>query len=179
MGLSVVHGIVKSHGGNIKVYSEPDKGATFNVYLPRIDNPSETADASAAVTSPTGTEHILLVDDEEAIVRMLERMLKHLGYRVTARTGSVEALAVFRSQPEKFDLVLTDIIMPTMSGIDLSEELLRIRGDIPIVLCTGFSETVSREKAMAVGVRDYIMKPFVPSRIAATIRRVLDKEREK
>ena len=110
--------------------------------------------------------------------RLLERMLMHLGYRVTARTGSVEALAVFRSQPENFDLVLTDIAMPNMSGLELSEELLRIRADIPIVLCTGFSETVSREKAIAVGIRDYIMKPFVSSRIAATIRRVLDKERE-
>ncbi len=110
--------------------------------------------------------------------RLLERMLMHLGYRVTSRTGSVEALAVFRSQPENFDLVLTDIAMPNMSGLELSEELLRIRADIPIVLCTGFSETVSREKAIAVGIRDYIMKPFVSSRIAATIRRVLDKERE-
>ena len=175
MGLSVVHGIVRGYGGDIRVYSEPDKGTTFNVYLPRIDNSPESPNLSATELSPTGKEHILLVDDEEIIARMLERMLERLGYRVTARTSSVEALAAFRSQPESFDLVLTDITMPNMSGIDLSEELLRIRGDIPVVLCTGFSETVSREKAMAVGVRDYIMKPFVSSQIAVTIRRVLDK----
>ena len=183
LGLAVVHGIVSGYDGDIRVYSEPEAGTTFKVYLPLIDNPVETTDISATEPSatepsPTGTEHILLVDDEVSIARMLERMLKRLGYRVTARTSSIEALAAFREQAQNFDIVLTDISMPNMSGLELSEELLRIRADIPIILCTGFSEVISREQAIARGISDYIMKPFISSQIAVTVRRALDKVRE-
>ena len=176
MGLSVVHGIISSYGGDIRVYSESGKGTTFHVYLPRIDKSPETLPPVSAGMVPKGTERILLVDDEEAIVRMFERMLERLGYQVTSRTSSVEALHAFRSQPDKFDLVITDLSMPNMNGTDLAKELLGIRPDIPIVLCTGFSEIISKEKAMVIGVREYIMKPVVPSQIAGTIRRVLDQE---
>lgn len=146
------------------------------IYLPRIDKSPEPPGNLTAESFPKGTEHILLVDDEETIARLLKRMLECLGYRVTVRTSSVEALQAFRSQPEKFDLVVTDLGMPNMSGTDLAGALLGIRPDIPIVLFTGFSETISKEKALAAGIREHIMKPVVPSQLAETIRRVLDQE---
>ena len=146
------------------------------IYLPRIDKSPEPPGNLTAESFPKGTEHILLVDDEETIARLLKRMLECLGYRVTVRTSSVEALQAFRSQPEKFDLVVTDLGMPNMSGTDLAGALLGIRPDIPIVLFTGFSETILKEKALAAGIREHIMKPVVPSQLAETIRRVLDQE---
>ncbi len=161
------------------MYSEPCKGATFHVYLPRIDKSPEPPGNLTAESFPKGTEHILLVDDEETIARLLKRMLKRLGlpgHGANQQCGSAAGLPQSTSQPEKFDLVVTDPGMPNMSGTDLAGALLGIRPDIPIVLCTGFSETISKEKALAVGIREHIMKPVVPSQLAETIRRVLDQE---
>jgi CheY-like chemotaxis protein len=121
-----------------------------------------------------GKERILLVDDEEQIVRMSQQMLERLGYHVTARTSSIETLEAFRAAPDKFDLVITDTTMPNMTGIELARKLMEIRSDIPIIICTGFSEKISSDKATAMGIRGYVMKPVVKSELAKKIREVLD-----
>ncbi|MBC8431778.1 MAG: PAS domain S-box protein [Desulfobacterales bacterium] len=175
LGLAVVHGIVKNYRGDIKVYSEPGKGTAFHVYLPVIKFQTETEETGAVEPVPKGTERILLVDDEEPIVRMEKQMLERLGYHVTERTSSVEALEAFRVNPNKFDLVITDMTMPNTTGVQLAQKLLEIRPDIPIILCTGFSTKVDKEKAAAFGIRGYVMKPVVMSELAKKIREVLEK----
>ena len=151
MGLSVVHGIVKHMNGEIRVYSEPGKGAEFQVYLPVVGNASEKQASPADEPIPGGCERVLLVDDEETIIAMEKRILDRLGYQVTARPGSVEALEAFRANPDKFDLVITDMSMPKMSGDKLAVELIKIRPDIPILLCTGYSESMTDEKIKSLG----------------------------
>lgn len=174
MGLSVVHGIVKTCGGDVTVESEPGKGSTFHVYLPVIDASCEAPQTASSRIPETGNrEHILFVDDEEQLVRMMQAMLEGLGYHVTARTSSVEALEAFRAQPQKFDLVITDQTMPNMTGMDLAQALFRIRPDIPVILCTGFSELVTEERARDMGIRQFIMKPVVRSELAGIVRKVL------
>jgi len=174
LGLSVVHGIVKEHGGEIKVYSEPGKGSTFLVFLPVIETSAETSRTEAIAPVQKGNERILLVDDEEQIVKMQNEMLKLLGYHVTPRTSSIETLEAFRAQPDKFDLVITDMTMPNMSGAELASELVEIRPDIPIIICTGFSEKMSKERADVLGIKGFLTKPIVRDQIARTIRKVLD-----
>jgi CheY-like chemotaxis protein len=174
LGLSVVHGIMKRHKGYVTVESEPEHGTAFYAYLPLIDSlPDEPAAVSSASFS-TGYERILLVDDEEPITEMLRQILERLGYQVTARTSSVEALKAFQSQPGNFDLVITDTTMPNMTGIELCRAITKIRPDIPVVLCTGFSETITEEKADAAGIKGFIMKPVSIREMAGVIRRVLD-----
>jgi signal transduction histidine kinase/ActR/RegA family two-component response regulator len=179
MGLAVVHGVARSHGGYITVYSEPGKGAAFHVYLPRIDGIGIAPVPVSSEPAPNGTERILFTDDEKQIVDMVQQMLERLGYHVTARTSSVEALKAFRTQPDKFDLVITDQTMPNMTGAKLAQKIMGIRPDIPIILCTGFSEVIAEEKAKAMGFRDFVMKPIVKTDIAKIIRRVLDQENAK
>ncbi|MBN2397061.1 MAG: PAS domain S-box protein [Deltaproteobacteria bacterium] len=173
MGLAVVHGIVQNHGGAITVYSEAGKGTTFNVFFPRMEGAGERGRTSP-LDVPTGEERILLVDDEEPVLRSQRVMLESLGYKVTAVAKSDEALKLFRARPADFDLVITDQTMPDMTGSELSRKLIRIRSDIPIVMCTGFSEAVDEEKARAGGIREFVMKPFTTGEMAETIRRVLD-----
>jgi PAS domain S-box-containing protein len=173
MGLSVVHGIVNSMGGTIHVYSEPGKGTKFNVYFPGENKFLKEQTNQDKQPIQGGTEHILLVDDEESIILMETRMLKRLGYLVTSRTNSLEALEAFRAKPDKFDLVITDMAMPNMPGDKLSTELIKIRPDIPILLCTGFSETMSEEKATSVGIKGFLLKPIIMTDLAQNIREVL------
>lgn len=173
MGLSVVHGIVRSHGGFITVRSEPGKGSEFLVHLPAaVSDGAEEQRVDAA--APCGTERILFVDDEQVLVDMSREMLGGLGYRVTALTNSQEALDRFLSDPHAFDLVITDITMPGMTGDALTEAILRERPDLPVVICTGFSERVSEDRARQVGARAFLLKPYSMREIAAAIRTALD-----
>ena len=176
MGLAVVYGIVKSYSGAITVQSELEKGAAFHVFFPRIEPTKGDEETKVVESLPTGDERILLVDDELALVDMGKQMLEHLGYEVISRTSSIEALEAFRAKPERFDLVITDMAMPNMTGVDLAKELMNIRRDIPVILCTGFSEKISEENAKAMGIQEFLMKPLVIRGLAETIRRVFDKK---
>ncbi|MBC2706099.1 PAS domain S-box protein [Desulfobacula sp.] len=174
MGLSVVHGIVKSMNGSIHVYSEPGKGTEFKTYFPIEKSSFEKQSIQTEEPVQGGTERILLVDDEEAIIAMEKQILERLGYQVTSRTSSIEALEAFRANPDTFDMVITDMAMPNMPGDKLSVELIKIRSDIPILLCTGFSEIMSEEKAASLGIKGFILKPIVMKDLAQKIRDVLD-----
>ncbi|MBC2704896.1 PAS domain-containing sensor histidine kinase [Desulfobacula sp.] len=179
MGLSVVHGIVKSLGGAVQVYSEPGKGTKFHVYFPVEKSSFEKQSIQTKEPVRGGTERILLVDDEDVIVTMEKQILERLGYQVTSRTSSLEALEAFRANPDRFDLVITDMAMPNMAGDKLSVELIKIRSDIPVLLCTGFSETISEEKATSLGIKGFILKPIVAQDLAKKIREILDNKSEK
>ena len=179
MGLSVVHGIVNNMNGAIKVYSEPGKGTKFHIYLPVVKSLSEKQE-NHQTKEPiqSGTERILLVDDEDAIITVEKLMLERLGYRVTSRTSSIEALEAFRESPDKFDLVITDMAMPNMPGDKLAVELTKIRPDIPVLLCTGFSDTMSEEKAASLGINGFLVKPIVMKDLSYKIRDLLDENSE-
>ena len=159
---------------SVHVYSEPGKGTEFHVYLPVVESSSEQQEIQPKEPIQCGTERILLVDDEEAIVTMEKQMLERLGYQVVSRTSSVEALEAFRENPDKFDMVITDMAMPNMSGDRLASEVVKIRPNIPILLCTGFSERMSEEKAKSMGIKGFLMKPIVMRDLSNKIREVLD-----
>ncbi|MEX0828633.1 MAG: response regulator [Nitrospirales bacterium] len=174
MGLAVVHGIVANHGGALMVDSQRGKGTRVDVYLPTI--PSMAGEGLGEQGSiPLGKETILFVDDEETIVRLGKEFLSQLGYTVDVQTSSLEALTVFRNNPGRFDLVITDQTMPGLTGEALSRELLRIRPELPIILCTGFSHIMTAEKAKALGIQAYLMKPLAIQDLAPIVRHVLDK----
>ena len=174
MGLAVVHGIVKSHGGVIGVQSEQGEGTTFYVFFPRVES-EVTPKTKASEPFPRGKERILFVDDEKALADMGKKTLERLGYEVIATTSSTDALDTFRANHDKLDLVITDQTMPNMTGDMLAKELMGIRSDIPIILCTGYSELITKEGAEAMGIRAFVMKPLVTRDLATTIRKVLDK----
>jgi PAS domain S-box-containing protein len=177
MGLAVVHGIVKKHEGAIRLESEEGRGTAVNIFLPVFQGEAIESASSAPGEIPRGKERILFVDDEESQVRSVEPVLQRLGYRVTVEMDPRKALDRFRSQPEAFDLVITDQVMPYLPGNRLAQELLVIRPDIPIILCTGFSDLVDEGKAKAIGIRDFILKPFRLMEISGMIRKVLDENR--
>jgi CheY-like chemotaxis protein len=177
MGLAVVHGIVKSHKGEIAVYSEPGKGTTFDIFLPVTHTKKDEGKAGDKTAPPAkGKEKILFVDDEQSLAEVGKELLENLGYRVDSKTSSISALETFRSHPEKFDLVITDQTMPHMTGVQLAEELKKIRPDIPIILCTGFSENISEENYTSKGINSFIMKPIGIDKMARAVRQALDKQ---
>ncbi|MEI6260891.1 MAG: DUF3365 domain-containing protein [Deltaproteobacteria bacterium] len=176
LGLSVVHGIVKEHGGDIRVSSEAGKETTFNVYFPLLQDVGDNKTVDATKKYPKGCERILLVDDEEPIIRMEQMMLEKLGYKVATRTSSPDALDDFRANPLKFDLVISDRGMPNITGEQLARELISIRPEIPIILCTGFSNEIDVNRAKAMGVKGFLMKPVAIGDLAEMIRKVLDED---
>jgi len=173
LGLAVVHGIVKSHDGAIAVESEPGKGTSFHVFLPMIEACSSSA-RDAEDVPLGGSERILLVDDEDTLVELGSMMLEGMGYKVHGQTSSVEALDLFKQEPDGFDLVITDLTMPQMTGLELARELLSIRPNLPIILCTGYSENLMPQRTRAMGVRELMTKPFLVRDLARTIRNALD-----
>lgn len=178
MGLAVVHGIVKSHGGFIKVETAPGEGAAFHVYFPRAETP--VAPAQEEVQSlPGGGERILFVDDEASLATVGKKMLERLGYDAVCSASSTEALAIFRDSlsDAPFNLVITDLTMPEMTGVQLAQELQELQPGIPIILCSGFIETITSEKARQWGIRAYLMKPLVLKRLAELVRETLDEDK--
>jgi PAS domain S-box-containing protein len=175
LGLSVVHGIVRKLNGVIKVYSEIGSGSTFNIYLPRIEASPEPATRTAVERPSRGCETILLVDDEAMVLDMTREMLMNLGYDVVSESGGAEALNTFQLQPNRFDLVITDQTMPQMTGKRLAQEMMLIRPDLPIILCTGFSASINEEQALSMGIRAFIRKPILRNELAAIVRRALDR----
>lgn len=175
LGLATVHGIVLSLEGGIIVNSELGKGSTFVVYLPKTKN-ALTKKSQKSIPIPRGNERILFVDDEEDLVSLGKKMLEGLGYSVVTKTNSMAALECFRTDPQLFDIVITDQTMPGMTGDVLARELMKLRPEIPVILYTGFSHTITPEKAKSIGIREFIMKPFLTSEIASTLRKVLDQK---
>lgn len=173
-GLATVHGIVQSYRGDIIVESKVGKGSTFHVYIP-LEKTEEQDLKEESIEIPMGNESILFVDDEESIVKITQRSLERFGYKVTGRTSSVEALEAFKNDPAKFDLVITDMTMPNMTGEDLAKELMSIKPGIRVIICTGFSDRIDEGKAKDLGISSFVMKPISANEIAKTIREVLDK----
>jgi PAS domain S-box-containing protein len=175
LGLSVVHGIVKEHNGLITVESEPGKGTVFSIFLPIVEEEA-VVEEDTDETLPNGDERVLFIDDEESIVNLARQRLEMLGYKVEATTNPIEALALFHSKPDQFDLVITDLTMPKMTGDKLLAEILNLRPDIPIILCTGFSEKIDEKAATAIGAAEYIEKPLDKRDFAFRVRKVLDRK---
>lgn len=175
MGLSVVHGIVMEHGGAIVVDSVAGRGSTFQIYLSQVDHSAEAEEVIEKLFSQ-GRESILVVDDEQSVADVVKESLENAGYTVTICTDSLGALKLFHAKPEEFDLVLTDLTMPKMTGIELAKGILQIQPEIPIILTSGYSSDFTQETTSELGVRAYLMKPFVESVLNQTVRQVLDRK---
>jgi len=174
LGLAIVYGIVKEHNGDIRVFSEIGKGTTFTVFLPLLKKPDEADSVVNVEDGHAGNERILLVDDEESVVNIERQMLERMGYRVTTQLHSVDAYQAFKANPDDFDLVVTDMTMPSMTGSQLAEKILAIRPEMPIIVCTGFSEVIDKDTAEAIGIKGFLLKPVVRSKMAEAVRKVLD-----
>jgi nitrogen-specific signal transduction histidine kinase len=174
LGLAVVHGIVKRHDGEIRVRSEKGCGTQFEILFPHIDVTQEKSTGQREKLS-TGTERILFVDDEETLAEIGKHMLEHLGYEVVTKNRPDEAIQSFQDQPNDFDLVVTDMTMPIMTGERLTHAIRRIRPDMPIILCTGYHQELNQEKLDEMAISALLMKPLVMSKLARTVRDVLDK----
>jgi CheY-like chemotaxis protein len=173
----VVHGIVKKHKGAITVQSKPGKGSTFQVYFSTARKEAiKGKDLKLPGDVSKGHESILFVDDEETVGDILKHVLERLGYKVAVKYNGLEALELFKSDPDQFDIVITDMIMPKMTGTELAKEILSIKPDLPIVICSGFSEKIRQEELKAINIHTVIEKPFVMQEITHAIRKALKKK---
>ncbi len=179
LGLAVVYGIIREHGGEIQVKSEPNQGAEFTVYIPLMTRPVRGAELERQGDLPRGDERILVVDDEPSIAKLEKQMLERLGYRVRMRTCSLEALEAFRNDPHAVDMILTDMSMPDLTGAQLAEKIMSIKPDLPVILCTGFSERIDENKARSMGIKGFLLKPIVKFDMAQMVRRLLDQGKTK
>jgi CheY-like chemotaxis protein len=177
MGLSVVHGIVESFDGKIQVDSEPGQGTRFQIFLPVVER-NEESELFVEEDLPRGSERILVVDDEPDVVIVGKETLETLGYVVTATTNPAEALELLLTRPREFDLLLTDMTMPKMTGDTLAREVLSSLPGFPIILCTGFSAEITEKRAKSLGIKGFLMKPILRSEIAKLIRNVLDENQD-
>jgi PAS domain S-box-containing protein len=175
LGLAVVRGIVKGLGGAISVYSEAGQGTTFHVFIPKVDD-EVTREPEPIDAVLSGCERVLFVDDEQVLVDLGREMLESIGYTVVTKTSSIGALETFRAAPEAFDLVITDMTMPGLTGRELAAEIMAVRPGIPVILCTGFSELVNGKRALETGIREFVMKPYTIRNLAKTIRKVLEQD---
>jgi PAS domain S-box-containing protein len=172
LGLAVVHGIVKAQGGKIKVFSQVGQGAIFHIFLPRAEG-LEKYEPKVVRTLSTGTERILFIDDETPLVDLGKLILERLGYQVETRTSPIDGLEAFRANPLRFDVVITDMTMPQLTGATLAKEMLRIRPDIPIILCSGYSDQINEAKAQSLGIKSYLLKPLTAQDLSEAVRGVL------
>jgi len=177
MGLSVVHGIIKTHGGAIRVESVPGEGTCICVFFPLVEPLAKPVEAPLSAL-PKGSERILFVEDENTLAAIGERMLQYLEYDVTVKTSSIEALEAFRAEPDQYDLLVTDMVMPQKTGKELAQEIIKIRPDFPVILCSGYSDLITRDQLNKAGIRAFMMKPFAMRDIAEIIRQVLDQGKE-
>ena len=174
LGLSVVHGIVTNYGGDISVNSFLGQGTEFNIYIPAVKKEIQLEQDHDIKVMPTGNEHILLVDDEKQILRIEQMILERLGYKVEPKSSSLDALKTIKANPNSYDLIISDMTMPNMTGDQLAQKIMNIKPEMPIIICTGFSETISMENIKLMGVKALLMKPIIRSEIALTVRKVLD-----
>ena len=174
MGLAVVHGIVQNHGGAIAIDSEPGQGSTFKILFPAAEPDCliEAPEPNPVITG--GSERILLVDDETALLEMTRCFLERHGYDVKSTTDPADALDLFVTNPDDFDLVITDMAMPNINGVELSQKIILIQPDMPVILCSGYSDAINAEQAIEMGIRSYVEKPVKLSVLEERIRQVLD-----
>lgn len=174
MGLAIVHGIVRGHGGAIRVISEKSKGTAFHVFIPIVDGVEQRPESPAGPLYH-GKGEILLVDDEPELLLVMRSMLERLGYDVTALTGGTEAYSRFCAEPDRYDLLITDQIMPEMKGTELADRILNIKPDFPIILCTGYSLAISREKVLAQGIQELVFKPWSVNDLSRIVRQLIER----
>jgi DNA-binding response OmpR family regulator len=176
MGLAIVQGIVQSYNGIIRVDSKIGQGTTFEIYLPSLDSVPE-APAESETVIKRGTARVLFVDDEESLADMYQESLAYYGYQVEAMMSGYTALELFQKDPNRFDIIITDLTMPRMTGMQLAQEILALRAGIPIILCSGFSDQATKERANLLGIRKVLMKPVVPEEMAAFIEAILAEDK--
>lgn len=177
IGLDMVHRIIKSYRGDITVYSEPGKGTTFHIFLPGVRQEEKNHKTTVELSKNGAGERVLFVDDDPALVAMGERMLEKLGYKVEVSTQSPEAFEAFYKDPDQFDIVISDYIMPDMTGLQLAKKIKEIRADIPIIMCTGFSESINKTNFKALGIDGFFLKPIVIMQLARLVRKLLDEKK--